>query len=199
MSESNIAVAYPKRGLQTSSLEVAEGGVRRKDTTLYGPSVPEYQETIQIHTRAPETFSHPWKVSSAGGSSVTVADGKIMGLRESTNSPWYMLVVNFAEADVFVSGAGWLYAVVDTEESLIFTDDVEVIPLSGFYLTANARTPISVDVEFSTSPPSSVSSGTSGQIWIPIAEVDIEDGAAVAVEQYLTHNPVMFLETPSRG
>ena len=184
--------------VQTRAPLESSSGAAQKEITQYGPSVPEYQETIQTRPR-PSLNPHPWKVSSAGPSSVTVADGKVMGLRATNNSPWYAVAVSFAESDVFVPGAGWLYAVIDTDESLIFTDDIEVIPLTGFYLTANARTPTAVTVQFSASSPDVVAAGSAGQIWIPIAEVDIVDGAAVATEQYLTHNPVTFLETPSRG
>jgi hypothetical protein len=177
-------------------------GVSRIESPGYGPSAPEYQETIQIHTRAPETFSHPWKVSSAGSSSVTVADGKIMGLRENptpTTGPWYAVAVSFAESDVSISGAGWVYAVIDTEKNLVFEDETPIPGAEDHYLVVNARTPTSVAARFSSSPPDSVSGGSTNQIWIPIAEVDIEDGAAVVVEQYLTHNPILFFETPGIG
>lgn len=48
-----IKQAVPKVGLETSSIEMAEGGVRRRATAIFGPKIREPQETIQI--RNPRT------------------------------------------------------------------------------------------------------------------------------------------------
>lgn len=55
MGESNISKAVPKVGLETSSIERAEGGLRRRATAIFGPKVREPQETLQI--RNPRTGS----------------------------------------------------------------------------------------------------------------------------------------------
>jgi hypothetical protein len=62
-----IEKSIPERGLRTSSIERAEGGIRRPATAIFGPKVREPQETLQI--RDPRAggsgYSHPYKLFAA--------------------------------------------------------------------------------------------------------------------------------------
>ena len=63
-----IKQAVPKVGLETSSIERAEGGVRRRATAIFGPKIREPQETIQIRnprTATIEEHTHPYKMYAA--------------------------------------------------------------------------------------------------------------------------------------
>lgn len=181
--------------LQSQS-PLADTAVARKEPPSYGPGVPEYQETIQNRPREREAASHPWKVTSAGASSVDVAAGKVLGLRSTDTpgrGPWYVDLVEYAGEEVAVPGAGWLYAVATTEASEFYRDTYEID--TGFFGVSNTQKPTSVVVQFSASAPSAVAAGAVDEMWIPIAEVDIVDGQAVAVDQILTYNPMLLLET----
>lgn len=64
MDEPNLRKATPKFGLDTRSIELAEGGLRRRPPTSWGPRIREPQETIQIHRRGATVGStnHPFQL-----------------------------------------------------------------------------------------------------------------------------------------
>ena len=137
------------------------------------------------------TSSHPWRVSSAGASSVKILAGCALGVRSpGTSRPWYCTYVQYAGGTVTIGATGFVYAVIEVDTTLIGPG----IIVSGTDVLTQTMTPTSVSVEFSAEAPDSVNDGTGDQVWIPIAEVAIADGLAVIVTQILTHNPMIPIE-----
>ena len=137
--------------------------------------------------------AHPWRVTSAGAASVAVGPGKVLGTigeSGSTFGPRYADYVSYAGGNVAISGAGWVYAVIETAESLVYS---EAIVALAALIQSYTRYPTSVSVEFSTLSPGGLSGKPAGEIWIPIAEVNIISGVADATDQILTHNPIIQL------
>jgi len=138
------------------------------------------------------TGSHPWKATNLGTAFIAIAAGKIMGIRDSGTPgdyPWNFRYVSYGASTVEVTSAtGWIYAIIPTTQRSIFED--------GAINTITAsQDPDSVTVVFDAADPDTVAVASANEICIPIAEVALAAGIATVVDQVLTHNPMLTIET----
>jgi len=157
----------------------------------------------QIEARIPTaSFSqpqlpapHPWRASGKGTGDIKVAPGKVIGFKAAASTagkPWHCVFASYAGGDVAVSGNGWLYVVATVTEVAL---EADTYLLDGaFFVIANTQKPTSVTVVYSATAPASITSGSSSEIYIPLAEVAVSAGIASVVDQVLTHNPCLFAE-----
>ena len=160
-----------------------------------GIEITENASTIEVKLAAAylTALSHPWKATEPGTEFIDIAPGKILGIRDSGtpgNYPWGFVYVSYAGGSVEVTSAtGWLYAIIPVTERAILEDSA-----GAGYISAS-REPDSVTVVFDSASPATVTAASGQEVCIPIAEVALASGIASVVDQVLTHNPLITIET----
>jgi len=172
--------------------------ISAKDFNALSRAIEELQNAINpigLKAKKRQPPPHPWKAGGKGGLEITVAPGKVLGFKAAATTagkPWHCVFASYAGGDVAVSASGWLYVVATVTDAAI---EADTYLLDGaFFIVANTQKPTSVTVVYSATAPASITSGTSSEIYIPLAEVTVTDGVASVVDQVLTHNPCLFAE-----
>jgi hypothetical protein len=178
-----------------------------------GPGGTTY--ALRRRTRAAAAAGHPWKATATGTENIAIAPGCVVGYRprdvgadfsaNAFNTPLYGVHIKFAGGTVAIptdAETGVIYYALSTSDNIeayyVFPDNEDYIhmsflhrPLSGTPvfgpLTPNGSA--FLDPDFSLPG--------SATIYIPIAEVSIEEGVAQVDYQILTHNPHIWLDLPS--
>lgn len=135
-------------------------------------------------------YSHPWKCSSSADG-IVVAEGFIffVDARGSTLpdlKPIAYVPEKCATDTLTVTALGYIYAVVGKLGSAEFVGGIESAFSTASNLMVFTRGVAAISLIFTTADPPDLSAYS---IAFTVAKVDLVDGVAVVLEQYLTHNP----------
>jgi hypothetical protein len=173
------------------------------DTKIYDvyvePEIDGDEIKFTGKVELPDGLTHPWKATEPGTVNISIAAGEIMGIRAPTISepsgdivPYYVVPVSYAGGDIEVTSAtGYIYAVATTTESVIHLDTYDFVPVN---IQTQTRKTTSISVSFSADSPSTISSGSNDEVWVPVCQVALAGGVASVTKQILTHNPILTIE-----
>jgi len=149
------------------------------------------ERTVGLTGSINNSITHPWKCLDSNTSFVAVAAGKIFGARSPgfpPETPYYVTYVSYSGGSIEITSAsGYIYAVISVTQEDIYQDGA-TNTISFTHL------PSSVSVMFSVDDPNTISSGASGEIYWPIAQVETSGAGVIITDQILTHNPTVSFE-----
>jgi len=167
--------------------------------------------------KAPKSPSHPWQATPTGTANIAIAPGCVVGYMARDvaealsdygfNWPFYGVHVKYQGGTVAIppdSENGVIYYTFTAASSIAgyykFPDDEGIIHMSFLhrpspYIGTLVFGPITPNTPSMFLDPD-FSLPESGTIYIPIAEVSIDEGVAKVDYQILTHNPHIWLTSP---
>ena len=130
------------------------------------------------------TEPHPFKVTSNGDDTITIAEGALLWLNPDTtgsvpNDPFVGEYTDYGGETLTVTSTGTLYIVSSYGAEATATDTPFLI--ASYHVGFDSQSPwAEIDPSLS-----------SGQISLPIATIDLTDGVASVTKQILHHNPLI--------
>ena len=128
--------------------------------------------------------AHPFKVTSNGDDTITIAEGALLWLNPDTtgsvpNDPFVGEYTDYGGETLTVTSTGTLYIVSSYGAEATATDTPFLI--ASYHVGFDSQSPwAEIDPSLS-----------SGQISLPIATIDLTDGVASVTKQILHHNPLI--------
>lgn len=154
--------------------------------------------------------SHPWKATENGTEFINIEAGNIQGFKTNGSAsgtapsvaanffaPFWTIAVKYAGGSIEVTDNGYIYAKVDftnmVEGSEGAGSDLEIS--ADLYRPTDAVSLYFSDVSPDTFDPNTHDFGDVHDAYFLIAEVSLDDGEATVDYQYLTHNPIVQLDS----
>jgi hypothetical protein len=156
---------------------------------------------VQARSMPKAVKDHPFRVVPEGDEHVTIKTGKVYvweiinnnGTDALLNFPIYGRGVKMTEKnEVEVSGEGKIYLVIPANSETIISEPGE--PVTNHVVLAGA-----INAIFSADEPAPATADGNGNIYLEIAEVDIEDGVAKVVDQILDENVWLSIQSTYKG
>ena len=148
---------------------------------------PQFRKRFEVPQPPVTIPEHQWQVDVVDETTVSIAAGKIIGLKQSTSSsppgfPFRAVGYAFTGQDYTISGACWLYAIVSGSSVPIF--DNGTVGNDNDQVINYAFEPSGVTIADSTNAPSAYTGGSGTQVVFPICELVDNGGPLLEVDQW---------------
>jgi len=187
------SIPFKRIGDRVSNVQVNVSTVGDK-VQIEGNNVDGENDAVTVVdglVTAVKSLTCPWQATANGGS-VDIGAGKVLGIRDAGTpgaTPWNFIYISYAGSNITFTGAGYIYLIVAITPRSIGED------ATGDGYISSSQEPTSISVEFSADDPTTVALATTGEVCIPICEVAGGGTTASVVDQILTHNPMLTIET----